>query len=696
MKKNTLWTKIPRYAWIALAFAVICAVYTVRLLTYQLSGSETVISRNYDMKTYTYTVSIPALRGDICDRNGVVIATSREAYSMSFVYWSMPADKLEANRSILVALDALDALSESGAEVERAPDYFPFNGAYPNLVLSAEARDPDSKVAKKLSAVFKRREWKKDMTGEEIIKWYLKKFSMLDSDGNPRYSNEDMDRLLRVRYNMDAEDFGVYADYVLATNVPLETVAYVREKHAIGVKFPQSCERQYNYPGYLSHILGSVGNITADTLEYYTELGYPMNALVGIDGVEALFESELHGTDGLLEVVEDEDGNIVDQRVTREPIPGKDIWLTIDMKLQVAAENALAEAAEEYCAGDVKAGAVTAIDPQTGGVLVLASYPSYDLAEYNAIYHELAANKSKPLLNRTLYGLYTPGSTFKLGTAVAALEEGVIGRYSTVYCSGVYHGNTTDDAYDDWYYARGLQCWVYPQSHSWLDVEGALTVSCNCFFCEMGYRLGIDKMNEYSKVFGLGQKTGIELGEAVGILAGEEYRMAHGMDMWYTGDTIAAAIGQSDNQFTPIQISNYVATLLNGGTRYRVHILDSVREYYTDEVVRKNETTVESQSYISSSTVSILMTSMKSMVDESGTASNAMRNIPVGVGGKTGTAQTNAKNDNGLFVCAAPYNNPEVVMSCVLEGARSGLNSTSVAAAILEAYYGVGAFAEEE
>ena len=696
MKKNTIWSRLPRYVWIVAVFALICAVYTIRLLTYQLSGSETVISRNYDMKTYTYTVSIPALRGDVCDRNGVVIATSREAYSMSFVYWSMPADKLEANRSILVALEALDALEAQGVSVERATDYFPFAGTYPNLRLSEEARDSDSKIGRKLAAVIKRREWKKDITANEIIKWYLKKFSMIDGEGNPRYSDEEIDRLLRVRYNMDAEDFGAYADYVIATNVPLETVTYVREKHAIGVKFPQSCERQYNYPGYLSHILGSVGNITAETLEYYTDLGYAMNALVGIDGIEALFEAELHGVDGLMEIVEDEDGNIVEQTVIREPIPGKDVWLTIDMKLQVAAEDALAEAAEEYCAGDVKAGAVTAIDPATGGVLVLASYPSYDLTEYNAIYNELASNPSKPLLNRTLYGLYTPGSTFKLGTAVAALEEGVISRYSTVYCSGVYHGNDTDDAYEDWYYARGLQCWVYPQKHSWLDVEGALTVSCNCFFCEMGYRLGIDAMNRYSKMFGLGQKTGIELGEAGGILAGEEYRLSHGMDMWYTGDTIAAAIGQSDNQFTPLQISNYVATMLNGGTRYRVHILDSVREYYTDAIVRKNDTVVESQSYISSSTVSILMASMKSMVDESGTASAAMRNVPVGVGGKTGTAQTNALNDNGLFVCAAPYNNPEVVMSCVLEGSKSGLNSTYVAAAILEAYYGVGDFADAE
>ncbi len=683
--------RLPRYFAIFAVFAVICLLYTVRLLAYQLSGSETVLSRNYDIKTYTYNVTIPALRGDICDRNGLIIATTKETYSMTFEYWSMPADKKQANRTILVALEALDMLKADGVEVEAAEDWFPFEGHYPDYALPEEAKDPESAMGRRLQRVFERRKWDEDMTGEEIIEWYLKKFSMVDKEGVPQYTNEEIDRLLRVRYNMDVADFGAYADYVMATDLPLSTVVYVRENRATGIKFPKSAGRQYQYPGYLSHILGSVGSITAENKDYYLELGYSINTLVGVDGVEKLYEAELHGTDGIMEIVEDEDGNLVSQRVIREPIPGKDVWLTIDMTLQVAAEDALAKAAMEYCAGEVKAGAVTAIDPKDGGVLVLASYPTYDLTQFNEQYDQLAADISNPLLNRTLYGLYTPGSTFKLGTAVAALEEGVVDRYSTVYCGGVYHGHTTDDKYGYWYYGRGLQCWVYPDSHSWLDVEGALTVSCNCYFCEMGYRLGIDTMNKYSRMFGLGQATGIELGEAVGILAGEDYRMAHGMGNWYVGDTIAAAIGQSDNQFTPIQISNYVATLLGGGTRYRVHLLDSVREYYTDKVIREYEPVIESRGAISTSTVSVLMESMRSMVDESYTARTAMKNVPVAVGGKTGTAQTNAANDNGLFVCAAPYNNPKVVMSCVLEGSKSGLNSTSIAAAVLEAYYGVDA-----
>ncbi len=680
---------LPRHYIIIALFALVCLVYTVRLLTYQLSGDGGGLSKSYSMKTFTYTVSIPATRGDICDRNGVIIATTKESYSLAFSANSMPADKQEASRSILVALAALESLEATGVTVDRADDWFPFTGHYPNYTLHADASDPETPLGRRLGQVIKRREWNADITGEEIIDFYLKKFALVNRAGEPYFSDADMDALLRVRYNMDVADFGAYADYVLATDLPLETVVYVKENRALGVIFPRSEGRQYNYPGYLSHILGSVGSITADNWDYYKALGYTINTLVGVDGVEKLYESDLHGTEGLMEIVEDENGNIVERTVLKEPVPGNDVWLTIDMKLQVAAEDALAAAAEEYCAGETKAGAITAIDPIDGGVLVLASYPTYDLGEYNAIYDTLSADPAKPLLNRTLYGLYTPGSTFKLGTAAAALEEGVVSRYETVYCGGIYHGHTTIDEYDRWYYARGLQCWVYPDAHLALDVEGALTVSCNCYFCDMGYRMGIDTMNKYSKMFGLGEATGIELGEALGILAGEEYRMNHGLGNWYVGDTIAAAIGQSDNQFTPLQISNYVSTLLSGGKRYQVHIFDSVRKFYTDEVVREYQPTVLSDSRISSSTVSILMESMRSMVDASYTARTAMKNVPVPVGGKTGTAQTNAENDNGLFVCAAPYDDPEVVISCVLEGARSGLNSTSVAAAVLEAYYGV-------
>ena len=679
MKKISL---SKRYLAVLAVFVLLCTVYTLKLIGYELSLEERVNGRLYDGNAYTYTVTIPSKRGDICDRDGKIIATVREAYSMTFDYWSMPGDIHENNRTILVALEALE-LMKSGAdglafEPDYAEDHFPYEGSYPNLTPKRSLKDSSSKDYKTYELVKKRREWDVD-DPMELINKYIKKYRLLDKvDGKQRYTNEEIDAILRVRYNMNAEDFGVYAPYVLCDSVPLETVVYVREKNAVGITFPQSQQRQYNYPGYLSHILGGVGYITADTLDHYVELGYAQNAIVGISGIEQLFEEYLRGIDGKMEIIEDSDGKIISQKVIKEPVPGKDVWLTIDIDLQVVAEDSLKEYTDKYCRSE-DAGAFTAIDPNDGSVLVLASYPSYDLTTFNADYDKLLKDEAKPLTNRTLYGVYTPGSTFKLGMAVAALEEGAITENSTVYCSGTYTR----------YSSYGLKCWVHPNAHGELNVKEAITVSCNCFFCEMGYRLGIDKMNRYCKIYGLGEPTGIELGEAVGILAGEEYRSLHGLGNWYPGDTIAAAIGQSDNMFTPLQLSNYVATLLNGGTRYNVHILDSVREYYTDEIIEEYTPYVVSSTPIGSYSLSVVKEGMRRMIADSYTASTYMKNVPVQVGGKTGTAQTNAANDNGLFVAAAPYNNPDIVISAVLEGGASGLYCSGMAAQVFEEFYGV-------
>ena len=676
-----------RYIVLIIVFCILCGIYAARLVGYELSLEERVSGRLYDGNTYRYELPIPAKRGDICDRDGKIIATVREAYAMTFNYWSMPGDVHENNRTILVALEALELMEQKPEAQkftpERAEDHFPFDGKYPNLVPKSTLKDTTSKDYKTYALVQKRREWVVD-DPLKLVEKYIKKYALLSEvNGKRRYTNDEIDAILRVRYNMNAEDFGVEAPYVLCDSVPLETVAYVREKNAVGIVFPQSQQRQYNYPGYLSHILGDVGFITAETIDYYSELGYPINALVGISGVEGLFEEYLHGVDGVMEVVEDADGKIISTKIIEQPKPGKDVWLTIDIDLQVAAEDALAEFAKKYCKGE-EAGAFTAIDPSSGGVLVLASYPTYDLTTYNENYNSLLADPAKPLTNRVLYGTYTPGSTFKLGMAVAALEEGLINENSTVHCSGVYTR----------YSSYGLKCWVHPDAHGSIDVKEAITVSCNCFFCEMGYRLGIEKMNEYCKIYGLGEKTGIELGEAVGILAGEEYRANHGLGNWYPGDTIAAAIGQSDNMFTPLQLSSYVSTLLNGGTRYNVHILDSVREYYTDDVIEKYTPYVVSSTPIGSYSLSVVKEGMRSMIYNSYTASTYMKNIPVKVGGKTGTAQTNAANDNGLFVAAAPYNDPQIVISAVLEGGASGLYCSGIAAAVFEEFYGVNDGAE--
>ena len=663
-------------------FAVVCLVFIIRLASFQFFGDNEENYREYGVKNFTYTVTIPALRGDICDRDGKIITTTKQSYALAFDYWSMPVDDGESNRSILLALEALQV---TGASDKRTKDYFPFEGTYPSLQWKEETLQEGSELHTRLLRVLKRRNFKEDMTDEEMISWYVKKYGMLDGEGEPLYTNEEMTELLRVRYNMDAVDFGTYVQYHLADDVSIETVSWVKERDPLGMVFPRSTERQYNYPGYLSHILGSVGKITAETIDYYTELGYSADAIVGTSGVEKLFEEYLHGTDGEMTVVEDKDGYIIDRYVSKEPIAGKDVWLSIDIDLQMAAEDSLAEYVERYSENESAGGAFVAIDPETNGVLVMASYPTYDLTTLGIDYDSLVANPAIPLLNRALNGTYTPGSTFKLGTAAAALEEGKISKGSEVNCVGFYTlGNYR------------MKCWVHPDSHGHQNVVEAIMNSCNVFFAEMGDRLGIDVMNRYSKAFGLGQPTGIELSESLGNLAGEESRLENGGGAWYPADTVMAAIGQSDNAFTPLQICNYVTTLLRGGTRYEVHILDSVREYYTDEVIENKTPSVLGELELSSHTVSTVMEGMKKMVSESATATYLFENIPVTVGGKTGTAEVGTDNDNGLFVCSAPYNNPDIISACVIEGSNTGRYSEGVAAAVLEAYYGVGDYAPEE
>ncbi len=672
MKKKSLY---GRYLVLLGVFATMCLVFVIRLASFQFFGDNEEKYREYDVKSFTYTVTIPALRGDICDRDGKIITTTKQAYALAFDYWSMPVDKEEANRSILVALEALRETNSIG---NRTEDYFPFEGIYPNLRWKDSARQEGTALHSRLQRVISRRDFKEDMTDDEMIDWYAKKFGMLDSEGIPLYTNEEMTELLRVRYNMDAVDFGTFVQYHLADNVSIETVSYVKEKNALGMVFPRSTERQYNYPGYLSHILGSTGQITADTVEYYTELGYPADAIVGTSGIEKLFEEYLHGTDGEMTVVEDKNGYIIDSYVSKEPIPGKDVWLSIDIDLQVAAEDSLAQYVKQYSENESAGGAFVAIDPKTNGVLVMASYPTYDLTTFGQNYNSLLSDPAIPLLNRALNGVYTPGSTFKLGTAAAALEEEKITTGSYVNCVGFYRlGNYQ------------MKCWVHPDSHGHQNVVDAITNSCNVFFAEMGDRLGIDVMNRYSTAFGLGKATGIELAESLGNLAGEASRLNNGGGAWYPADTVMAAIGQSDNAFTPLQICNYVTTLMRGGTRYEVHILDSVREYYTDEILFSKTPSVFGEIDLSAHTVSTVMEGMKSMVSSSATATYLFRNVPVAVGGKTGTAQVGTDNDNGLFVCTAPYNAPEIVSACVIEGSNTGRYSEGVAAAVLEEYYGV-------
>ena len=679
-----------RYMAVAAVFCLICVIYLGRLFYIQISGRE----NSYDTGTTTRRVTIQAVRGELYDRNGNPLVTNSYTYDLTLSYSTLMTSGLR--RANETCLHLITALRDTGEESKHIEKYFPFDGAYPYYTLTEEAEDSDSIPFYRMRKVLKAIGLDEDATVDEIVKYYISTYDLLATDANDRrvYDDDEVDRLIHLRYDMDAMSFKSTGEYTFAENAGLPLMTYVKELALAGVTFRVNVERVYNYPGYASHILGTVGPIYSEEWEYYNEQGYQMNAIVGKSGCELAFEQYLHGSDGELEIEEDANGNIVNVTVITEPVAGSDVYLTIDIDLQIAAEDGLAENVayvveksngNEASGANCNAGAAVVMDPDTFDVLALASYPTYQLSLYNQSYNAIAANEAKPLLNRALSGLYAPGSTFKLGIATAGLMEGVINDTDTINCSGEYpHGS-------QW----SISCSTYgPSSHRGATtVTRAIAQSCNTFFCETGDRLGIDRIEYYMKKFGFGEDTGLELYNQSGILAGPTYRQENNVgDLWYPGNTWQASIGQSDNLASPLQLACYVATIANGGTRYAAHLLHSVYEFGNPEPIfvyeQNNKTILDSiEGGIPDDVQATVFAGMREVVTSNASINALMDSLPVEAGGKTGTAQTGGECDNALYVGSAPYNAPEIVISVVLEKGYAGSRAARTAAAILGEYY---------
>ncbi len=677
-----------RYTAIAVLFLLVCLVYLGRLFYIQMFERED----DTDNENRFRTVTIQAVRGEIYDRNGKPLVTNQYTYNLTLSYNALTSNLMSQRN--MTCLAVVRALEECGEEEKHEEKYFPFEGTYPHYYWSEEAERTDTVVHYRLMRVLSELGLKEDSSVEQIVKYYVSTYSLLEAqDGTRLFDDDDIDRLLRLYYDMDANRFGAENDYVVAQDVSQNLMSYIKEPGLVGPTFTISAKRVYNYEGYASHILGTVGPIYSEEWEYYNEKGYQMSAIVGKSGCERAFESYLHGSDGKLLLEEDANGTVVRTEVLVEPVAGSDVYLTIDIDLQIAAEDGLRDnvayvvdrATGESTGSGCNAGAAVAMEPETFDVLAIASYPTYNLETYNLLYDELSQNPAKPLLNRALNGTYAPGSTYKLGMSAVALMEGEISASSHINCSGEYPYTNA---------SGGVGCSTYGTTHRGaIDVVRAIAISCNSFFCELGNRLGIEKMEEYMKKFGFGEETGLELGGQTGILAGPTYRAEHQLDVWQTGMTWQAAIGQSDNQAFPLQLSCYIATLVNGRTRYSAHLLHSVYAFGADtpsKVYTQTEETVLSRLNIPADVLDVVSEGMKEVVDESDVIQRWLTSsIPVQVGGKTGTAQTGKSCDNALFVCAAPYKSPDIVISVVLEQGYTGAYAAFTAGRILDAYYGV-------
>ena len=702
---------ISRLWGLGIVFLLVCAFYVLRLGLLELNSAN--IGGHKQDGTTERTVVVQAVRGQIYDRNGVPLVINAYTYNLTLDYSVLPQDQLARNDAVLKTLHMLEDCGEGG----KFSSYdFPFDGYYPNYTYKADTPDPDTNAYDTFLTVVEanglRREailriksekhmntsqaidhYEADptaaITAERLTAYFVEEYQLdaLGEDGEPLYETADIDRLIRVLWGMEAVGFSRANDYVLAKDVSMDTITHEKELGIAGIGFATESSRVYCYPGYASHILGQTGPIYAEEWSYYKELGYSMNARVGKSGCEAAFESYLHGQDGVKVVVEDADGRIIREYMKTEPVAGQDVYLTIDINLQIAAEEALAENVSyiqtSFGRQDCKAGALVAMDPNSGAVLAIASYPTYDLTTYNRDYSDLASDDALPLLNRALSGLYAPGSTFKPGMVAAGLTEEVITASTRLECAGTY----------TYYHSYQPDCWIYNSTssikkHGWINAAEALRVSCNCYFYDLGRQMGINNMNLYCRLFGLGSSTGIELGEQTGSLAGPEYRAdMHGLE-WQPTDTIAAAIGQSDNAFTPLQLGVYTSTLFNGGTRYAAHLLLKVRDFSSRTDVMVTAPSVLSRFTLPEEHRLTVVDGMEQMVATSSEVSRYMRNVPVTVAGKTGTAQVGAgSTENGLFICAAPSQNPEIVVVSVIERAGGGSYSALSAGRVLEAYY---------
>lgn len=685
-----------RYLIIGVFFVLICIVYIFSAFRIQglYGGKDAEADDGY---TERY-VTLSAVRGEIFDTNGKVIVSNEYIYSLIYDYSAMRKTYSEQNEDILAVLSLLD-----GTDF-RTESQCPFKGVYPSITFDVDILK-SSTVKARLARIIGELSLDESAPASEIAKAIAEKYRMLDDSGEPKYSAEEMTELIRVRYEMDAIRFSAVEPYVFAEGIDMALVTAVRELDIRGVDLKVDYSRKYHYPGYASHILGRISRILAEDAEYYSSLGYPMTAKVGISGCELAFEEYLHGTDGEMKIVEDENGYIVSREVTKEPIAGKDVYLTIDIMLQIAAEDALAAnikrvtdkaaaTAGDLDGEDCDAGAIVVQSAEGGAILAMGSYPTYDLATFNRDFAELVNDPRSVYTNRALMGQYRPGSTAKIGTSVAALAEPLyidgtlFTSSSKINTKGIY------TYYDDYQ----PECWVYTDYHTVhgsINLSKALSVSCNYFYYELGRIMGIDRINKYFTIFGMGQPTGIELAENVGVLGNAAYKQTLNIPIsdrvWMPGDTLRTAIGVGYSEHTPLQISNYVSMIVNGGTRYAVHLLKEVRSF-SGEVIFVREPEVKAEVEITNSAYNAIIEGMQGSLTSSADLRNSFGDFPseIGAGGKTGTAQTfSTASNNAVFVTFAPLKEPEIVIACVLERGAHGYNASWAARDVLNRYFGL-------
>ena len=625
--------------------------------------SNTRLSRNMTVK---------ASRGDILDSSGNKLISTKMLYNLEF--YKTKIDNATLNKTLLLIAQTLD---NNG---DKYIDQFPIT------------INPTKYTGNDFSGFKKSNNLSETLDVDGVYKYYLNKYKITEENA------DNARKILTLRYAIEKSGYSSTKSITLAHNISIGSrdTFNVMSSNFPGVSTANEPTTNYNYGEMASHILGYIQRINAEELKSNPD--YNMNDKIGKTGIEKVFEKYLRGKDGIKQIDMSVDGIVTGESVVKEAVSGSDVVLTLDSQLQKITEDTLARGIANIQntkdAKDASEGAAVVLNVQTGEVLAMASYPNYNPALFtNGIssedYQKYINDKRHPFINKAISDKSAPGSIFKMVTAIAALESNQISINDKI-----------NDTYRYTFY-RDYQptCWK-PGGHGLLNITQAIEVSCNFFFYEIGRRAGIAKIDEVAKKLGLGSKTGIELpDEIAGTLAGPEVDK-----QWTGGKTIQTAIGQSYNDYTPLQMAKYTAMIANGGKNIDVTIVKSINNPDGTTVSRNEldsyihnklgvETNSGSDLNISSTDLEAVKNGMKNVTsDESGTAYKYFKDFSISIGGKTGSASIgNSGHANAWFVGFGPFENPKIAVAVYVKRGEHGAYTAPIARDIFAQYFGMNA-----
>ena len=617
---------------------------------------------------------IKAARGSIKDRTGVDLVSVDNGYSVEI--YSSKVDDQELNESIQKLIEILESNEDEFV------DNLPIQADPIQFTQESEEEQKNWKTSNNFD---------EKLTAEEVFNELKEEYGITTDD------NVLARKIMAIRYEIDRNGYSTTRSVTIAKEISNTSAVQIREQNSMlaGMYVVTEPVVSYQSGSLASHVLGYVGAISAEEYEENSDI-YSNDDIVGKSGIQYVFEDYLRGTDGVRQVDMTVDGAVTSEYTAEEAVAGSDVILTIDANLQKVAEDALKQNIEDIADGkfgeeyDAEAGAVVVMNVDTGEILAMASYPDYNPQNY---YEEYTVDDTGKYLNRAISAAYPPGSTFKMAVAAAALDTDEITPTTRVNDRGVYPNS---DGQACWYYRS------YGRGHGYLNVTQAIKYSCNYFFYDMGARIGIDTIAEYARKFGLGERTGIELeGEITGTVASREYAESLGQG-WYLSDTLSAAIGQSYNNFTPVQMARYISMIANDGKNVDVSIVKSIirsdgtevsdeeiDNYVKEKIGTENENTEDVD--LSEEDARAIKRGMRGVTSEAGgTAYSYFTDLDIEIAGKTGSAQTGVEGKaHAWFAGFAPYDDPEIAVVVFVEKGGSGGYTSDVAKKIIEEYFGM-------